>query len=192
MLKLISKFSDGEKKIFYIAIIIVLVALFDRLFLGPVFGRLDKLSSDIEAQKEVIKSDLKYLAYQDRIVAENNKYTKYYVEDLKDDDVINADFLRAIEKIAGNSGVALSKSNPGIVKKSKYYVEYFAAVDCAGKLEDVVKFIHMINSDPSLMKVAKFSMVPKRGGTDNAVSASMDIVKMVTNAKMVNETEKAQ
>ncbi|MBF0479841.1 MAG: hypothetical protein HQL26_10195 [Candidatus Omnitrophica bacterium] len=187
MLKLISKFSENERKLFYGAIISVVLALFFCLFVWPMQGNVDKLQSDIEAQKTEIKSDLKYLAYKDRIAAENEKYAKFYVENLKDDDVINADFLRTIEKIASEAGVALSKNNVSTSKKSKYYVEYFDNADCAGKLDDIIKFIHMINSSDALMKVSKLSIVPKRGGTDNAVSASMEIVKMVTNSKMIND-----
>ena len=174
----VAKLSDKEKKIFYITIAFVLLALFDRLFLGPVLDKIDMIDQDIAQQEVIIKSDLKIISSKDKIINESKSFSKYFVKTVKDDDVINAEFLSTIERIATSSKVTLVKSNPSETKKHKDYIEYFASLDCSGKLEDMVTFMHKINATDDLLKVAKLNLSPKRGAL-NEVNASMTIGKLI-------------
>ncbi|MFT7537960.1 MAG: hypothetical protein ACI9F2_000100 [Lysobacterales bacterium] len=177
-LKFVEKLSVKEKKIFYIMSVFVLLALFDRAFLGPVVEKVAELDTQIEQQKAEVLRDMKVLSYKDRIIAENELYSKYTVSNIKDDDVVNADFLSLVESVATETSVNLIKSNPVKVEKNDRYADYYASIDCSGSLESVISFMHTINSSKELLKIVHFSMAPKRG-TSNEVNVSMSVVKMI-------------
>ena len=164
-------------------ILIVSVALLDRLFLGPVLDKLKGIEEAIVQQEESIVRDLRFLYYKDKINNESELFEKYFTREVDDDDVVNAEFLRTIEKLATKSKVSLVKSNPSEIKKQKKYIEYYANLDCVGPLEDVINFMHEINSTDELLKVVQFHMTPKRGATHD-VNVSMTIVKMIINPDM--------
>jgi len=190
--KFISKLSKQEKMIFYVTLGFVLLALLDRLFLGPVLGKLKMINTEIARQEVSIKGDQKILLYKDRIIDESDAFSKYFVKVVQDDDVVNADFLSEVEKLATQSKVSLVKSNPSEKKTYKDYIEYYANLDCIGDLKDVITFMHLINSTESLLKVVKFNMNPKRGEGDE-VNTSMTIVKMLmppSKPQQVKESEK--
>ena len=126
----ISKLSPKEKKIFYIAIIFVVIAFLDRLFLGPVMSRLHSIDSEIEQQKNAIKSDLRFLSYKDRILKENEDFGIYYTKKAQTEEEIIAAFLKKIEMFASESKVNLIKVSPSEAKQKKGYMEYYADLEC--------------------------------------------------------------
>jgi len=173
-----TKLSVKEKKIFYITSIFVLVAVFDRLFLGKVLERINAIEEKIHQQETSIIRDLRFLSYKDRIIRESQYFKKYFIDEIEDSDVINAEFLGELEKLASASNVNLTKSTPADINTQKKYTEYYADLDCVGKLEDMIAFMHAINTNDDLLKVSKFNMTSKRGA-DNQVNASMLIVKLI-------------
>jgi len=178
--KFVTKLSEKEKKIFYVTIIFVSFALLDRLFLGPVLDRLSVIETEIEAQENSIQRDLRFLAYEGKITQESKAFSKYFTDTIQDDDVVNAAFLSTVEKLATQSNVNLIKSNPSESKKEKKYIKYYANLDCVGDLENVITFMHLINSTEDLLRVVTLNMTPKRGEGDE-VNASMTVVKLVVN-----------
>ena len=75
----ISKLSDQEKKILYITAGFVLLAILDRVFFGPVMVNLKELDADIRQQENIIKRDLRFLSYKDRILKENETYSVFFL-----------------------------------------------------------------------------------------------------------------
>jgi len=150
----------------------------DRLFLGPVLVHLEQLDEEIEQQKISIIRDRRFLSYEDKIVKESKVFEKYITKEIPDDDVVNADFLSLIERLATKSNVSLVKSNPSHITKKDKFIEYVANIDCTGKLEDVIAFMHQINTTDDLLKIIKFNMSPRRG-TEDEVKASMAVVKLI-------------
>ena len=178
--KFVSNLSPLGKKIFNFAVVLVTLAVFDRLFLGPMISRVNVLDTEIDQQISIVKQDQRLLRYKDQIIQRHQSFSKYYQETIQDQDVINADFLSLIEKMATKSNVGLVKSNPTEAKKEDDFVEYYANLDCAGNLSDMIGFMHMINTSDELLKIVRFNLTPKRG-TDNEVNASMTIAKLVVN-----------
>jgi len=177
--KFISKLSKKEQRIFNWAIIVVLLASFDQLFIGPAIHKLQALESQIETQKNSIVRDLKFMSYKDKILTESNLYKSYFTKKAADGDVVNANFLRTVEKLATKANVNLVKSNPTETKQFRRYTEYYANLDCVGKLNDLITFMHSINSTGELLKIVRLNMTPKRGSEEEEVNASMTIVKLV-------------
>ncbi|VAX35341.1 hypothetical protein MNBD_UNCLBAC01-24 [hydrothermal vent metagenome] len=187
--KFVSKLSKQEKMVFYITLGVVLVALLDRLFLGPVLAKLKAIDAETAQQKISIEGDLKILSYKNKILQKNKVFSKYFLKDVPDDDVVNAEFLSKVERLATQSKVSLVKSNPSEKRKYKEYVEYYANLDCTGDLKDIITFMHLINSTEDLLKVNKFNMAPKRG-TPNEVNVSMTIVKLMMTVKTEDKGNK--
>ena len=182
----INKLSGKEKKFLYITIAIVLLAFFDNLFLRPSLGKLNELNDLIEQQEDRIIRDLRILSYKKEILKEKKAYDKYFIEEMGNDDVINADFLAIIERLSVDNKVKLVKSGPSEIKKYKKYIEYYANIDCIGTMDDVISFIHAINSTDELLKVVSLIMLPKRG-TPRDVSATMAVSKLFISLDMINE-----
>lgn len=167
-------------------VLFVLLACFDRLFLGPVLGKLSTIDNEISIQEQSVVRDLRFLTYKDKIVRELKTFEKYIHKGQKDDDVINADFLSVVERLATKTKVNLVKSNPSEIKHEKDLDKYYANLDCVGTLEDVLTFMHEINSTEELLKVVKFNMSPKRG-VENTVNVSMSVVKVAINSRETKE-----
>lgn len=182
--KFYSKLSEKEKKVFYIASGIVILALFDMLFLRPVTSKLKDIDIEILTRENDIKRDLRFLSYQPRIMKEKEVISSYYQGEIKNPDQIKAEFLQKIEKLATEAKVNLNKLAPSGEKEKKGYISYYAELDCTAALENIVKFIHSMDSTHELLKVVKVTM---NGGKPGAkeVSVSMTIVKIILDPKAV-------
>ena len=178
MQQFISKLNDQEKKIFNVTVLFILLACFDRLFLGPVLERLKTVDEEIAHQENSIVRDLRFLSYKNKITKESEAFSKYMVSRIPEEDDISTAFFSRMEKLANQSKVNLIKSNPAQTKKEKDFTEYYANIDCTGALSDVVTFMYAVNSGEDLFKIVQFSMTPKKG-TFNEVNASMKIVKLI-------------
>lgn len=182
----ISKLSEKEKKVFYATILAVAFAAMDRLLIAPALEKLDNVKGEITKQERVIKTDLRILAEKNNILKRSQIFSKYFVDKIEANDVVNRGFLSSIEKLASQSKVSVIKSNPADVKKQKRYVEYYANFDCTGDLENVLSFMYMLNSSDDLLKVVTFNLTPKKG-SESEVSASVSVVKLVMSPNMINE-----
>lgn len=173
-----SKLSKKEKNFFCIALVFAIVALFDRLFLGPALAKLQMLDESIASEKMSVSQDMRFLSYKGDILKKAESYSKYFVQGSSEPGVVNGEFLSTIEKLARNANVKLIKSNPLDPKHEANFSEYFTTIECSGKLEDVIGFMYAINSSEELLKVSKFSMSPKRGA-ENEINLSLTVVKMI-------------
>lgn len=185
----ISKLSPQERKIFYIAACFIILALVDRIFFGPLTSKLKSLDEDIEQEKNVIKRDLRFLMYKDKILKENEELSIYYSKAPKTEEEIIADFLKAVEILATEAKINLIKVSPSETKPKKGYVEYYADLECDGPLENVAKFIHSIDSSKDLLKIVKMDLAPKKASA-NEISAVMSVVKFVIDVSSIEEEEK--
>ncbi|MBF0385986.1 MAG: hypothetical protein HQL27_08965, partial [Candidatus Omnitrophica bacterium] len=158
-----SKLSPQEKKIFYIAVIVIVLVAFDRLFLGPITDKLKSIDAEALLKENVIKRDTRFLVYEDRINLEYKVFSKYFTKELAEEDIIKRDFLGKIEQLANNSSVSLAKNSFSNIQKHKSTIEYYTNLECTGTLENMLNFIYTINSGDDLLKVTTFNMSAKRG-----------------------------
>ncbi|MDE2028176.1 MAG: type 4a pilus biogenesis protein PilO [Candidatus Omnitrophica bacterium] len=175
--KFIAGLNDNQKKLLVFTVVIVIVALFDRLLIGPTMSRLSSIDEDIAKQEDVIKQDLRFLGYKDRIKQETKEIAPYLTAVKLGDNETIAAFLNKIQTLAGASKVNLSKINPSAGQQEAQYWKYQADLECTGNLSDVITFMHAINSDKELMKVDKFSLTGKKDSGD--VKASMTVERIV-------------
>lgn len=177
--------SEKEKKVLYIAVVLVTLALLDRLFLAPASEKVKAIDEEIKQQEIVIQRDARFLGYKDKILKESQDFEKYFSAKTADNDVVNAEFLSTIEKLATQFNVVLAKSNPSKVNVNKQFIEYTAELECSGEMKNIISFMHAINSTEDLLKITKFNMTPKKG-TEQEVIVAMTISKLLIGRDMSN------
>lgn len=167
----------------------VLMALLDRLFIGPTTSKLKSLDDEIAQQENVIKGDLRLLSYKNKILKENKSLAAFFMQKPQAEEEIIADFLKKIEVLATESKVNLAKVSPADSKPKKGFIEYYADLECDGTLENVAKFMYAINASSDLLKVVKFNLNPKKAGADEVVS-NMTVTKVIIDASSIEEAER--
>jgi Tfp pilus assembly protein PilO len=179
--KFISGLSANEKKILVVASLFVLLALFDRLLVGPSVNRMRELDESIAKEEDVIKQNLRFLGYHDRIVKDAAAFNEYYTQDVRTEDEVIAELLKKLELMGTQSKVELSKISPSGQDLQKEYVKYLVTMDCSGKLEDITAFVYTINNSKDLIKVEKMSLAGNARNAE-AVQASLTVSKMIVAA----------
>lgn len=174
----VSKLSDRDKKLLIAAIILIIVVLFDRLFISPTMSRMALLDDEIAKEEASIKQDIHFLSYKNKILKESRVVNSYFTEKIVTDDEAIAAFLKKIEIIASKANVTLAKVTPSAGQSEKNYLKYSADVECSGKFTDVVTFMHLLNSSDELTKVIKYNLVSKKADSDE-IKSIMTISKMI-------------
>jgi hypothetical protein len=182
MQNFLARLSNTEKIIFYIALPVVLLAAYDRLLVGPALSSLRRLDDKIAHEEGVVKSNLKYLSYRGKIERERKAYEKYILSTPIDNKEINRNFLGVVETLSGQSKVNITRSVVTDTKELEGYTQYFANVDCLGTMENVLSFMHAINTTDELLKIINFRISPRRGEESGQVSVSLMISKLVVTA----------
>lgn len=179
--KFISGLSATEKKILSVAMVFVLLALFDRLLIGPSLARLSDIDDKIVKEESVVKQNLRYLTHRDRILKEAAVFKDYYAKDARAEEEIIGEFLKKIELMATQSQVELSKIAPAGQDYQKDYVKYLVTLDCAGKLEDITYFMYAVNNSSDLLKIEKMNLLNNTRDVGK-VQASLTISRMIIGA----------
>ena len=159
-------------------LIFVMFASFDWLFLSPVMKRIDEIEIKIQEQKGIVRKDKQILRYENKIMADNQLFDGYLNDTVEDINIVNADFLSLLDRLADEVDVNLSKNNAIKNGKTEQFLDYYVQLDYSGSFDKVIAFMYLINSHKSLLKVESFTMTPKRG-TKNSVTVSMIVVKLV-------------
>lgn len=176
--KFISKLSPREKKIFAFAAVVVICVLVERLLITPTMTRLNYLGNAIVKEEGVIKSNLRFLANEDQIQNDVNALSSYFLNQPKASGQIMGDFSERIEKLAQRSNVVLAKSHIADKEVREDFVVFTANVEISGDINDVLGFLHSIETDDSLIKVEEFSLSAKKADP-NQVQSSVVISKLL-------------
>jgi hypothetical protein len=174
----ISSLSDTGKKLLVVALIILVVALFDRLLIGPTVARMAAIDQDIVAEESSIKQDIELLSRKEKILKESKALEPYITKQIPTEEEIIAGFLKKLEVLAGKANVTIIKVTPQVGVQDKNYIKYQADLECAGVLADVISFMHLLNSSTDLTKVIKFNISAKKADTDE-VKAVMSVIKAI-------------
>ncbi len=185
----ISKLSANEKKILALTAFVLLLVFVDRFFFGPALEHLKSLQEDIQDKENSLKRYLRFLSYRDQISKEQNILEKYYTEKQLTPGEIKEIFLNKIEMLAHAANISSIRVTPSEGEKKKDYTEYFANLECMGKLKDILTFMHAIDTSEELMKVGKLNMSAKKVGSDE-ITVSMTVSKIIVESEMIEKNEK--
>lgn len=183
-----NKLSDQERKIFYVTIIALVLSFFDMLFLRPVLSRLAELEEDARSTSLAIERDIRFISYHDKIMAEDEAFRLYKTDESKTSEEIISGFLRTVEVMASEVKINLSRVTPADVKTKKGFVQYFANVDCSGKLEDMISFMYRIDSTDNLLKIVRMNMTGNKARKED-VKVEMKLAKLVIDPASIGNYE---
>ena len=185
--KFITELSPREKKVLFIALFVLVLALFDTLMIKPILSRLETIKLDTIKEEALINKDLRLLANKGRIEQENEAYNQYYLEQLPSEKEIIALFLKNVQALATRANVTLNKITPTDTKQEKTHRTYFAELECFGNLPDMITFMHLVETSPELLKVVNYNLGIKKADSDE-VKSTMTISKMVISNQPIEET----
>ena len=154
------KFSNREKTILYAAVAFVLVMIVDRLILNPVLFKLQFLDAEIELKSAQIQADLHVLAQEARIAEATKRYAKYSIKDLSVGEITTL-LLKEIGDLTNKASVYLINIKPAGIKGEDLYKKYYVDLSCEAKMDQIIEFMHSIESSNSLLKIEKYNINPK-------------------------------
>ncbi len=155
-----TKLSSTEKKIFWVAVVLIGFMFVDRVIVLPVSTTLTSLNVNLREQVSAIKKSMNVLLHKDGIIAESREYIAYSVE-AKNPEEEMVGLLKEVEAVAEKSGVNLIYVKPANVKDEKGIKKYYAALECEAPMEQVATFFHGIESSVKLLKIEKYQIQPK-------------------------------
>jgi hypothetical protein len=182
--KFLSSLTPSQKRIFYVTVFVVILALFDRLLVGPTMTKLGAIDESIQSEENSIKGDLRFLSYKDRINKEAKAYDAYYAQGTPREDEVMAAFLDKLDKLVNQSGLTLQKNNRSNdqkdpSKESKDYLSYRADVEASGSLDGVAKLMYAISTSPDLLKILKMNLAMKKNGDVEEIKVTMTVAKYI-------------
>ena len=183
-----NKLNDQERKIFYFAIMALVLAFFDMLFLRPVLSRLNEIDEDVRKTTQAVERNIRFISYRDKIMAEDEAAREYETDESKGAEEIIAGFLKTIEVLASEAKVNLSRVTPADVMTQKGCVVYFADVDCDGKLSDMISFLYRIDMTKNLLKVVRMNMTGNKASKED-VKVEMKVAKLVIDPSTIGNYE---
>lgn len=178
MSKFLDNMSGGQKRAFYVLVVLVVAGLFYLLYVGPVLNRIKDVDQKIAQKKEEIQQDLAYLDSEANIIKESELYEKYVPKEKKSDDDIGKELFSSLRMLSQQANVTIEKDSPRDTVRADSHIKYYADLTVSGELRDVVSFMHLLNSTGDLFKIVEFTMTPSRE-EDDVVTTSMTVVKLV-------------
>lgn len=173
----ISRLSKREKLVLYGAAIVVFFTVVDRLIVYPISYRIKALNDDIKDKESGIKKNLHILALKDRILSETAKYYGVLTKPKSDEEEISG-LLKEVENIANKTSIYLVDMKPVEPKSVGAFKKYSINLNCEGQMEQVLNFMHHVESSIKFLSVEKYQVAPKSKGSSVA-KCNMVIVKMV-------------
>ncbi|MDD5421842.1 MAG: hypothetical protein PHT32_00255 [Candidatus Omnitrophica bacterium] len=174
----IAGLSPKERKILYVTLGVVSLALFDRLLIAPIVRESRSVEEAINANIGEIKKSTLILRYKDKIIRDNDDYGIFYTTDGLSQEQLTASFLSEIEEFAKASTIALTNINPVVTEEKAGYVQYSIVIECAGNMKNIVDFIYAIDNAKKPLRVVSYNIQPKDRNVYD-VKCSMTITRAI-------------
>jgi len=155
-----AKISKREKIVFCISLGFVMLSFLDRAILGPIFDKIKSLDSEIMTIEDNIKKNVKIIGLQERIEAEETRYATFAVQ-ARSEEEETAHLLKAIEMMSVGAGVYLIDLKPSGIKSEGLVKKFMVNVSCEGQMEQLIKFMFLIEDADSLLQIGAFGIGPK-------------------------------
>jgi hypothetical protein len=186
-----AKLEPKQKILFVAALIFLVLALMDRLVLGPIIAQLKVCDNQIWAKQESMRRNLRIISFKDRILKEYSRYELYLDSGDKSQEEIVSALLRMIETLARQNEITISNVQPGDVVENPLYKEYLTNIDCEGKVKNVLTFMDALEASDFLFRILKYSFASK-SKTGEAIKASIDISRILIQEEKIPGYERRQ
>ena len=171
------KLSKTEKKVLWLASLLVGLSFADRVIVMPVVTTLSSLTTSIREQESAIKKSMNVLLHKDGIMSESREYMSYSVE-AKNPEEEMVGLLKEVEATAEKAGVSLMYVKPANTKDERGIKKYYCTLECEAAMEQVAVFFHDVESSTKLLKIEKYQIQPK-GKESSVARCTVTIYKTV-------------
>ena len=162
-----TRFSKKEKIVFYVAVVFVSLALFDRLLIGPSQSRMKAQNEETLAKMMLIKADKRYLAAKDKVEFERKKCESYLSKSTSTEEEVTST-LKEIENLGNQAGIYIDYIRPGDVSAKGFFTKYLINLSCEGEMPQMVGFLYSIENSEKLLTIEKYVITPKTEGSSIA------------------------
>ncbi|MDD4294507.1 MAG: hypothetical protein PHP69_03215 [Candidatus Omnitrophica bacterium] len=173
-----SGLSDKEKKILYIAMSFVFLAMLDRLIFSPIADLSRNIEDRISSQTDSIKKNFAVLRYKNKILQEEEEYSIFFISDESTHEELVAEFLSDVESLAQKSGIQLTNINPVNVQENTDSLQYDLLLECNGEMNKLVDFVYSIDASDKPIRVVACQLIPK-DRREYSVKAMITVVKIL-------------
>lgn len=156
----IKHLSKRERKIFYLAILIIVGVLSYITVIEPLWQKWQELNKSISSQEIQLLKNLKILAQRDVIAQLYDKYA----ENIKMKGSVEEEtavILREIENIARTSNTYITDIKPLRVQDMEFYKEYYVELESEGSISNLARFIYDLQNSKQILKVKYLRLNPK-------------------------------
>ncbi|MFH0986377.1 MAG: type 4a pilus biogenesis protein PilO [Candidatus Omnitrophota bacterium] len=174
-----SKLTKGQKAGLIAAGMVVMAVFVDKLIISPTGATLQRMHQKISASEKKLSHDLRNINNKDFIESEYQKYINFVKKGAASEEENVSNMLAEIEGLARAAGVNLVDIKPQASKQVDFYKEYSAEVTIEGSMEQIVVFLHKLNSSPQLLRAVKL-----RFGMKQKESSVVKAAMLVTNISM--------
>lgn len=171
------KLSNKEKLGLSLALVVMGVALMDRMVVSPIRGRFQRLDREIKINEKQLAHDLRNVEQEGFIAAQYEKYVQYVQRSGSDEEEV-AQILGEIESLARQSNIYLANMKPKTPKEIDFYKEYAIQIDAEGEMERLISFLYQLNTSAQLLRVQELRLNSDKKGT-KTLKASMLIVRVL-------------
>jgi Tfp pilus assembly protein PilO len=158
--QMLAKMSAREKIVFYCAVAFLSVAALDRLIIGPVASRMSQLDERIGVQTDMIKKNVRIVAEKDRVQAMAKEYSVYSHKAATNEEEV-AYLLGEVERLARKASLYIVDMKPLGMTEDDTSRKYSVDLNCEGQLEQLIGFMHEVESSSRLLVVESFNFSPK-------------------------------
>jgi len=152
-----NKLSKKEKIGLSFALACLAVAGLDRLIISPIRGKFRHIEQAIKISEKQLGHDLRNVHLKEQIEEEFEKYVEYVERSGSDEEEV-AKILGEIEALARQSSVYLIDVKPQAPQKVDFYKEYSVEIEAEGEIENLMKFLHHINTSTQLLRAEKLRL----------------------------------
>lgn len=161
-----TKLSKREKMLVFAAFMSVMMVVMDRAVIGPILSELKVMQGEIDSKLRTIRRSVRVLSFQDSIVNDHHRYEEYFDTGDKTREEIVSALLREIETLATQKSITISNIQPGDVENNPIMDEYKTALECSGKLKDILEFMQVLEESDYLFQITEYTLTPKSKGSD--------------------------
>ena len=172
-----NKLSKKEKVGLIAAIVVIALTLTDRLVISPIGNKIRRLNQEIKFSEVKLSRDLRNVNNKSAIEGEYTKYKNYVKSNYASDEEDVAGILAEIEGLARSSSVSLVDIKPQTPKKADFYKEYAVEVDVEGGMEQIITFLHNLNSSTQLLRAVKLR-IGLKDKESSVIKASLVVTKI--------------
>jgi Tfp pilus assembly protein PilO len=153
----LTKLSRKEKIGLFVAVVVVFLAILDRLVLAPIKERIQQINQQIQVNEKQLVMGLRNLEQKEVVTNEYKKYARYLKDAGSDEERIAA-MLSEIENLAKKSGVSLVDTKPSQPKDTNFFKEYAIEVKAEGTMETLMIFLYQLNSSSQLLRAERLRL----------------------------------